>query len=138
MLAEASRDAIGKSGRGDFRERERGNRSEVAQSMAWERGYYYRVRRENGRVVREYVGSGIAAAVIAEMDERERQEREEARQTERAERAYEQALAEQLDRLCELADLAARAALLAAGFRRHNRGEWRRRRGQAEGTAEGD
>jgi hypothetical protein len=33
--------------------------------------------------------------------------------------------------LAERTDLAARAALLAAGYRQHKRGEWRRRRGQA-------
>jgi hypothetical protein len=30
--------------------------------------------------------------------------------------------------LCRRADLAARAAMHAAGYYRHNRGEWRRRR----------
>jgi hypothetical protein len=36
----------------------RGKRPEVAQRMAWERGYYYyRTRKEGGRVVREDVGA---------------------------------------------------------------------------------
>ena len=30
----------------------------------------------------------------------------------------------------ELAELVARAAMAAAGFRPHNRGEWRKRRGE--------
>jgi hypothetical protein len=34
--------------------------------------------------------------------------------------------------LDELADLLAHAALLAAGFRRHNRGEWRKGREQPD------
>ena len=98
--------------------------------MAWERGYYYRVRKQNGRVVREYVGHGESAALIAEMDALEREEREEKRDAERRERAGEQALVDQLDQLDDMADLAARAALLAAGFHKHHRGEWRKRRGR--------
>ncbi len=102
--------------------------------MGWEtrRGkgrYYTRSRKVNGRVVREYIGTGEFAALIAECDA-----------TERAERARERA-AEATKRL-ELAELRAltapleaageglaRAALVAAGFRRHHRGEWRKRRG---------
>jgi hypothetical protein len=34
--------------------------------MAWGRGYYYRVRRENGHVVREYVGRGRLAEAPAD------------------------------------------------------------------------
>jgi hypothetical protein len=37
-----------------------------------------------------------------------------------------------VSRLDELADLLARAALVAAGFHQHKRGEWRARRGQAD------
>jgi hypothetical protein len=40
--------------------------------MSWERGYYYRVRRLNGRVVREYCGSGLLSHLAAEHDEDER------------------------------------------------------------------
>ena len=36
----------------------RGKRQEVAQPTPWERGYYYRARKVNGRVRREYVGRG--------------------------------------------------------------------------------
>jgi hypothetical protein len=41
--------------------------------MAWESGYYYRVRRDNGRVVREYVGRGRRAEAIADLDALERE-----------------------------------------------------------------
>jgi hypothetical protein len=30
--------------------------------MGWERGYYYRAKKVNGRVVNEYVGPGMVGA----------------------------------------------------------------------------
>jgi hypothetical protein len=54
--------------------------------MAWERGYYYRVRKEGGRVVREYLGTGEAAEQAALLDANARQEWE-ARRAVRAELA---------------------------------------------------
>jgi hypothetical protein len=36
--------------------------------------------------------------------------------------------------LCELAELLTRAVLLAAGYRQHNRGEWRKPRERAKPT----
>ena len=48
----------------------------------------------------------------------------------RAEKAELDTLDAYLKALCERADLAARAALLAAGYHCHKRGEWRRRREQ--------
>jgi hypothetical protein len=44
--------------------------------MAWERGYYYCVRKVNGRVVREYVGTGEVAELVAQMDALERERRQ--------------------------------------------------------------
>jgi hypothetical protein len=98
--------------------------------MGWERGYYYRVRKVRGRVVREYVGTGPVAELAAELDAIGRQQREAERAARRAERAELEALDAPLDELNDLADLLAHAALLAAGFRRHKRGEWRKRREQ--------
>jgi hypothetical protein len=96
--------------------------------MAWERGYYYRVRKVNGRVVREYVGGGPVGQLAAACDAEERARRR--RWT--AEAAAERERAEALDRLVReldaLADTLVRATMLAAGFRRHHRGDWRRRR----------
>ena len=98
--------------------------------MGWERGYYYRVRKVNGRVVREYVGGGRIGALAAELDELNRQQREAEREARRRQREELAALESSLDRLAELAELAARAALLAAGYHQHKRGDWRKRRGR--------
>ena len=102
--------------------------------MGWEtrkgRGRYYtRSRKVNGRVVREYVGTGASAALIAECDAVERAERARVRATEAAtqrELADLRALTAPLEAAGEGLE---RAALVAAGYRRHHRGEWRKRRG---------
>jgi hypothetical protein len=102
--------------------------------MAWEKGRYYtRSRKVNGRVVREYVGTGEAAEQVARLDASTRQERE-ARRAARAELA---ALDAPLDDLAEVTDLLAQAVLVAAGYRRHHRGEWRKRREHSENPGRG-
>jgi hypothetical protein len=103
-------------------------------AMGWDKGRYYtRSRKANGRVAREYVGTGEAAERAARLDAMARQERE-ARRAALAELA---ALDAPLDDLAELTDLLARAALAAAGYRRHHRGEWRKRRGHPESPGRG-
>jgi hypothetical protein len=96
--------------------------------MAWERGYYYRVRKVAGRVVREYIGTGELAEVAAQVDAMNRADREAEREARRAQKAELDALGAGVKDLDELADLLARAALLAAGYRQRKRGEWRRKR----------
>lgn len=102
--------------------------------MGWERGYYYRARKVNGRVVREYVGTGFVAELAAQMDASERREREIERAARRAERDELDALDAPLNELNTLADLVAKAALMAAGFHCHRRGEWRRKRVRPDQT----
>ena len=105
--------------------------------MGWEtrgRGgrYYTRSRRVNGRIVREYVGSGLvgelAAAEHAEARARRHADLENLRRL--AERG--RALNEQLKALDEAVTAAASGVLLMAGYRRHHRGEWRRTRGKQD------
>ena len=101
--------------------------------MGWEsrlRGglYYTRSRKENGRVVREYIGSGALGQIAALEDKYERQRREE-------QAAYSRELLEDLDaldasvaELSDASDVLVRAALSVSGYRQHNRGEWRMKR----------
>ena len=101
--------------------------------MGWEsrqRGglYYTRSRKENGRVVREYVGGGILGELAAEMDALERERREEQAARWKEEQEELDALEADVKELSEASELLVRAALLASGYRQHNRGEWRLRR----------
>jgi hypothetical protein len=101
--------------------------------MAWETRegggrYYYRARREGGRAVKEYVGTGEVAEIVAHAEEtlRGHRQREAARWREELEPLAK--LAPPMAELCEAAEILARASLIAAGFRRR-KGEWRRARG---------
>ena len=101
--------------------------------MGWEKrkrgGHYYtRSRKINGRVVREYVGGGPLGKLAAEMDALERRRRQEKAEAWRAERERLEALEAPVVKLCEMSEALARAILIVAGYHRHNRGEWRKRR----------
>jgi hypothetical protein len=99
--------------------------------MAWEqRGsnlYYYQSKRVNGRVRKNYVGTGEVAQAIAHADETIRRSR--AAHSERARVELEEAcsLASAGEELWEAADILAVVELVAAGYHRH-KGEWRMRR----------
>ena len=95
-----------------------------------ERGglYYTRSRKVDGRVVREYVGGGILGELAARTDAEERRQREDDAAAWREERERLEKLASLLDGFCEDVDTVTRAVMIAAGFRRHKRGEWRKRR----------
>jgi len=97
--------------------------------VGWDKGRYYtRSKKVNGRVVREYVGTGRVAELMAELDALERQQRVCDAATRKVERDDLAALAATVTAAFDRAELIARAALLAAGYRRHKRGEWRKRR----------
>jgi hypothetical protein len=104
--------------------------------VGWEKGRYYtRSRKVNGRVVREYCGTGELAELAAQIDAIKRADREAQREARRAEMDESDALDTSVKEIDELADLLARVALLAAGYRQHKRGEWRRkRRGNDDGA----
>ncbi len=102
--------------------------------MGWEkreRGtrVYTRSHREGDRVVREYVGSGEIAELLAHADETRRRVRDLERTRGRAEVERLEALAAPARELDEAAEVLVRAHLLAAGWHRH-KGEWRMRRGR--------
>jgi hypothetical protein len=100
-----------------------------------ERGglYYTRSRKEGGKVIREYVGGGLLGELAARMDAEGRWLREEEKASRREERERLDALAAPVEELCEAAEVIARAALIASGYRRHNRGAWRKRCEQQRG-----
>jgi hypothetical protein len=101
--------------------------------VGWDKGRYYtRSRKVNGRVVREYFGTGEVAEMIAKIDAVNRVDRQAVWDARRAEKTELDALDASVKELDELADLLARAALLAAGYRQHKRGEWRRKRRASE------
>jgi hypothetical protein len=107
--------------------------------MGWDKGRYYtRSRKVNGRVVREYIGTGEVAELLAELDALEREERETERAEGKALRDELDALDGSLGELHTKAELLARAALIVAGFHQHHRGEWRKRRGNDRPDGHGD
>ncbi len=95
-----------------------------------ERGglYYTRSRKVNGRVEREYIGTGPLGELAARMDAADRQRREAEKATWKEERERLEELTSLVDELCQDVETLAQATLLAAGFRRHKRGEWRKKR----------
>ena len=99
----------------------------------WERRerrglYYTRSRKENGKVVRDYVGGGVLGEIAALEDEYERRKRQEEAAFWKEECEHLDALMAPVEELCEAAEVIARAALIASGYHQHNRGEWRKRR----------
>jgi|SRR5215216_3465470 len=95
-----------------------------------ERGglYYTRSRKINGQVVREYVGTGSLAKLAALMDAQDRLRRQAEAAAWKQERERLEELAAMVDEFLKDVETVVQATLLAAGFRRHNRGEWRKRR----------
>lgn len=101
--------------------------------MGWDKGRYYtQSRKVNGRVVREYVGTGRIAELAAQLDAIKREQRHLERLALRHEKNELVGLEADVKALAERTDMVARAALLAAGFQQHKRGEWRKRRGQID------
>ena len=102
--------------------------------MPWEqRGskrYFYVSERRGGRPVRRYVGAAAsAAATLAAADaDLRRLEREAAARERHAEQERLREAEAPLLQLCQMTDALSRAALLAAGYRQHARGTWRKRR----------
>src|SRR5262245_17811344 len=99
--------------------------------MSWEtrkgRGRYYtRSKRVNGRIVREYVGSGAKGEQAVADDARRRAEAKafgDALKTEWKQWLEAEKPLEELDKLDTFL---MHAILCAAGFHQHDGGEWRR------------
>jgi hypothetical protein len=100
--------------------------------MPWaQRGphrYFFRKQKVRGRVIRRSLGRGPEAQLAAALDAQKQREREAQWARRRQERGRWDAKTETVQRLIEVSDLLVRAALVAAGFRQHQRGAWRRRK----------
>jgi hypothetical protein len=100
--------------------------------MAWtQRGrkrYYYRCRRVDGRPVQQYIGTGPVGEAAALADAHRRVDREIQARAQRRGQAQLAAVLAPLTGLTAATKLVSRAALLAAGFYQHDRGEWRLRK----------
>jgi hypothetical protein len=98
--------------------------------VGWkERGngrYYYRSRRVGGRIVTEYCGGAELGELCAWADREERKRKARANTPPPVE-AFAEADSG-LDELNAIAEELVACALTRAGFHRHDRGEWRRRR----------
>jgi hypothetical protein len=102
--------------------------------VAWEtrqgKGRYYtRSRRINGRVVREYCGTGLSGQLAALQDAEKRARKATQLRAWQTEQGRLEELEEPLEELDGVCDLLMKATLIGAGYHRHKRGEWRRRRG---------
>jgi citrate lyase beta subunit len=100
--------------------------------VGWEkrgkRLVYFRATKIKGRVVKQYVGCGLAAQQIALEDALRRADREAARAACHAARQWLREVERPAFVFTNGLKAIVRATLLAAGYRRHDRGQWRLRR----------
>ena len=101
--------------------------------MAWEyrhgktRQYFYKSRKINGKVVKDYYGRGLIAEIFSALDAERKWQREQARIA----RERQDEIDRQVDEFCRAVDGMATGFLVSQGFYRHkgNRSHWRKRRG---------
>ena len=100
--------------------------------MAWKQingfFYYYISVRQGSRVRSDYFGSGECATLIAQIEGLERIKRKLRRQAVLAERERDDAEDREFDTWFAQVEAIANAAMLVAGYHKHHRGEWRKRR----------
>lgn len=100
--------------------------------MGWERrgnrSYYYRATKANGRVVKQYVGAGPLAGLVAAQDDEARAERATAAESQRVERNRFAGIDRTVTGIDETIEALLRTCLVVSGYHQHRRGEWRRRR----------
>lgn len=104
--------------------------------MAWEsrrnNSYYYRKRKVGGKVVSEYIGTGFAALLAEQVNERVKAEAEAKRQEWQAIRDEQARLDKMVNDFGQLATAYADAVLLLNGHHLHKR-QWRKKRGKSAG-----
>ena len=100
--------------------------------MAWEerngRRYYYHSRRIGGEVIRDYYGNGRVAELMANLVDIRKMRESEQREAERAMREQANKEDDQLFELFDGIQALADAECIAAGYHKHNRSNWRKRR----------
>ena len=101
--------------------------------MSWERRkrgghYYYRARKGGGRVVKDYVGAGPVAELMAAHDAQERAERLAATRLRREVRDRLTEIEQTVQAPHDAIESLLRSHLVLTGYHQHARGEWRRRR----------
>ena len=92
------------------------------------RSYLYRRVRKGGKVTSEYAGSGDFATLAGRLEALEREERRRELAEERNERDRLEAEDSPVAEMFHRVEIIARAAREAAGYHRHRRSEWRKRR----------
>jgi hypothetical protein len=103
-------------------------------AVAWERRagagpFYYRAKRTDGKVVKEYFGRGEKAQQAAREDVERRAARAAKRQAVHDEMRKIQPAVALTSNVATDANLLLEAIFLAAGLRRRNYGRWRLQRG---------
>src|SRR4051812_40775417 len=101
--------------------------------MGWKtihgRQYYYTSERDGPRITTTYYGAGRLAASVATLDAIDRAERQTQRDAQRVKRERDDAAERDIADWFDQVEALAHAALVAAGYHRHKRGEWRKSRG---------
>jgi hypothetical protein len=92
------------------------------------RGYGYETYRDGGRVCRRYVCKGETAAALAYLDKMEAERDGEAKRQTREKIATLKATGAAIDAYGRALDSLVSDAMTAAGYHRHKRGAWRKRR----------
>lgn len=108
--------------------------------MAWLKGkYYYRPKREGGKVISEYMGTGFYADLAAEQDKQEQARTKAKRELFLRQAAEQDEIDTMVDMVSGAYDALVDAVLLVNGYRQHKRSEWRLRRdtGSKGQSAEG-
>src|ERR1044072_473545 len=89
--------------------------------------YYYEKRRIGGRVVSEYMGSGMLALLAQRYAQDEAEKKAAERQRFKRKQAEFAALDTELDRLFEWVKTLSTSELVSSGYHQH-KGQWRKRR----------
>src|SRR5437870_4021189 len=99
--------------------------------MGWEQRagcrYYYRKKREKGRIRSEYVGTGLLAELCAATDSFERLQQAAKRAAGQAVRRAEAEIDRQLANAESALAAMTKATLYSAGYHKH-KGQWRKKR----------